>query len=376
MSAVAPSQIELTDPRPYARGEETPLVALAAASLAGAPGARRSLVALARRHLAARDDDAMHAAFAAAPGYGVRLRLREALKEAIEEPDADSEDANGLMVRAFAIPVLFVTGGRPGAVISGVVPDVAEVSALLKQHKALGQTENFGLAPALATAETLEGIRPSTLYRWTRSVTDGTAAAAREVAGTDIVVDAAEEQVHLRFLIGAGICPAQGLSVAESAARIDAWGMPVTRALAAQLGLEGLSLLPLPRPPKSLMLAAQAGCTMWQEARFTLLASSVLRKMRGAVGEPVAVIATHEGGELRISFSSPFDESVRHGFRWPLSQFDDLGAVVGTVLSLLHDCRVHDIRVVPGLQPDRDAATGEHLLLSVHDLGPSGATWR
>ena len=41
------------------------------------------------------------------------------------------------------------------------------------------------------------------------------------------------------------------------------------------------------------------------------------------------------------------------------------------MLSLLRDCRILDVRVVPGLQPDRDTA-GTPRSLSVHDLGPSG----
>ena len=290
------------------------------------------------------------------------------MKAAIDDPAP--EDSGGVLTRVFAIPVVFVAGGRPGVGVPGLVPDVAAISALLRQHGALGQTENFELAATLVTADALEALRPSVLYRWTRSIGEPEAS-TRAFEGVDIVVDAVEEQAHLRFLVGAGIASAQGLSFVESASRIGAWGMPVTRALAAQLGQDGLSLLPLPRPPKSLAVAAPAGRFALEETRLHLFVSSVLRKLRASVGEPVAVLSVHAGGEVRIGLSSPFDATVLHGFRWHLGAFDDLGEVAHSILSLLRDCRILDVRVVPGLQPDRDAA-GAPRFLSIHDLGPSG----
>lgn len=170
--------------------------------------------------------------------------------------------------------------------------------------------------------------------------------------------------------MGAGVAPAQGLSFVESGSRIGAWGLAVTRALAAQLGQQGLTLLPLPRPPKSLLVAAAAGRFALQETRLSLFASSVLRQLRASVGEPVAVLSVHAGCDVRVSLSSPFDASVLHGLRWPLGVFDDLTEVAHSILSLLADCRVLDVRVVPGLQPDRDAA-GALRFLSIHELGPS-----
>jgi hypothetical protein len=74
---------------------------------------------------------------------------------------------------------------------------------------------------------------------------------------------------------------------------------------------------------------------------------------------------------LRLGLSTPFDAQVREGFRWQLGPFDDLREVAASMLSLLSDTRIRDVRVVPGLQPDRDT-TGTPQALSVHDLGPSG----
>jgi hypothetical protein len=326
------------------------------------------LTARLRELAAAGDDEAIAAALAAAPNERVRRILLEAVKAAIDDP-APAE-ADGLIARVFAIPVVFVAGGRLGAVLPGLVPNVAAIGTLLRAHGALGQTENFGLAATLVTAAALEALEPSVLYRWTRNI-GAPDAGARALQGTDIIVDAVEEEAHLRFLVGAGVAPAQGLSFVESGSRIGAWGMSVARELAAQLGQEGLSLLPLPRPPKSLAVAAPAGRFALQETRLNLFVSSVLRRLRASVGEPVAVLSVHAGGEVRIGLSSPFDATVLHGFRWHLGAFDDLGEVADSILSLLRDCRILDVRVVPGLQPDRDAA-GAPRFLSIHDLGPAG----
>jgi hypothetical protein len=238
VTEAAETQIELVDPRAYGHGADDALVALASASVPGERSARATLIAAMRAHLLERDDVAIAASFSSAPGQGVRLRLLEALKAAIDDPD--SHETDGLLTRVFAIPVLLVTGGKPGAVVPSVVPDAAAVTAILRQHGALGHTENFGLSATLATAETLESLRPSLLYRWTRSI-GPEGAANRELIGTDILVESADECVHLRFLVGASVAPAQGLSFVESASRVGGWGMPVTRELASQFERDGLA---------------------------------------------------------------------------------------------------------------------------------------
>ncbi len=346
MTEAADAQIELIDPRTYGSGDD-PLAQLAAASAAAERGARGALVAALRRRLSEGDDDAIAAALSAAPREKVRLGLLQALTASIDELDAS--ETEGLLTRVFAIPIVFVTAGAPGTVLPGNLPDAGAVAATLREHGALGKAENFGLSATLVTTETLQSVGPSTLFRWTRTIGEH-APAPRDLPGTDITVASSAEHVHLRFLAGAGIVPAHGLSFVESASRISAWGMPVTRALAAQLGREGLSLLPLPRPPKSLAAAVPAGSFACEETRLQLFVTSVLRRLRGSTGDPTAVISAHRGGELQLCFTSPFNDQLREAFRWRLGPFDALGEVVASILSLLRDCRVLDVQVIPGLQ--------------------------
>jgi hypothetical protein len=359
----AQEQVEWPDPRTYGSGRDDPLVALAAAGQIE----RGRLTALLRELATADNDAAIAAALAAAPNQRVRRWLLETLKNAIDDPAPEAPE--GLRARLFAIPIVFVAGGLLGAVIPGHIPDPAAIGTLLRAHGALGQTENFGLAAALVSADALNAVPPSVLLQWTRSV-DGLQAEGRALPGSELRVEAVEEHAHLRFLVGAGVAPAQAVSFVESASRIGAWGMPVTRALAQQLAQEGLSLLPLPRPPKSLVTAAASGHFALEETRLNLFMSRVLRQLRASAGEPVAVLSVHAGAEVRVGLSSVFDTTVLHGFRWRLGDFDDLDEVVHVLLALLRDCRIRDVRIVPGLQPACDAQGAVHFL-SIHDLGPS-----
>src|SRR5207248_11043616 len=65
------------------------------------------------------------------------------------------------------------------------------------------------------------------------------------------------------------------------------------------------------------------------------------------------------GGELRLSLSSLFDSSEAERFRCPLHRADQPDDVVDMLIALLHDCRVSDVRMLPGVHPDRDPARSE-----------------
>ena len=180
-------------------------------------------------------------------------------------------------------------------------------------------------------------------------------AAPCEMPPREIVVEPGREQVHLRFLVGAGITPLAAPSFLDAAADIGAWGMPLTRVLARQLAQPALDLLPVPRPPISILKAAHAGRCAQLELASNLFVSNAVRRFRAIVGDPTVVMSTHrmEGGaaEIRISMSSVFDDTLLEGFRWPLHPLDDLERIVATLSELLHDCRVNDVRVVDVVLP-------------------------
>ncbi|MBC7780262.1 MAG: hypothetical protein H7125_09185, partial [Proteobacteria bacterium] len=94
-----------------------------------------------------------------------------------------------------------------------------------------------------------------------------------------------------------------------------------------------------------------------------------------------AIIAAHRldhpsssaRGEIRITFSSPFDATLCDAYRWPLEAGDDLRAISASISAFLRECRLDSVLVVPDTQPDRHPArTHESLLLTVADLAAIG----
>jgi hypothetical protein len=333
------SSLRLPDPRRYGEG--------------GHPFSRLSEIELQRALRAALDearDADIFTALAAAPTCAAYATLWRALCDAANQLGVESA-ADAIVARVFALPIVIITGSRRPAGLPGVVPDIAAIAALFEQHGALGPVRNFGLGNALCSLDTIEGVRPSEVYAWTRD----TGAARRELAPSAIEIAQPGEEVHLRFLVGAGIAPAAAPTLVETASNIGVWGMPVTRALAAQFAQPDVEVLPLARPPVDLLRAGHAGRFAQLDAAFSLFTSNAVRRVRGATGDPLAVVAAHDDGDLRVNLASPFDASLSEGFRWPLHPLDDIAEITASIAGLLAACRVHDVRWVETVLPALNA---------------------
>ena len=303
------------------------------------------------KSLLERGDDAEIAlALRAATNHAAYAKLWQVVCDAANHGGSDAEPG-AVVARIFALPLVIITGSRRPASLPGVVPDIAAVTELFKQHGALGPTRNFGLGNALCSLETVESVGAGEIYAWTRAA----GAPRRELPPSAIQIAEAGEHVHLRYLVGAGIAPAAEPSFVETASNIGVWGIPLTRALAAQFARPNLEVLPLARPPLDLLRAGQAGRYAQLEAAFNLFASNAVRRLRGATGDPHAVISAHDDGDIRISLYSPFDESLREGFRWPLHPLDDLTGLLQSVAELLTACRVTHVQYSPTLLPALNA---------------------
>lgn len=343
----------LPDPRHYGSpGGDAQLAPLLARNEQGDARARAELLAWLRQCLEQGRDQDIFAALRQAPSHSAYRALWNLTCLAVDRCGSATEQ-QAVEARLFALPIVLIMATRKAVVISGILPEIDEIRTLLERHAAVGATRNFGLSSALCPLEALERLKPSDVYRWSTEW----AGAAREIVPLDIAAGAGREQVHLRFLVGAGIAPADAPSFLETAANIGAWGMPLTRALVRQLAQPGLDLLAVPRLPVSLLKAAHAGRCAQLEVAFNLFASNALRTFRSAVGDPVVILSAHRfeagGAEVRVSMSSPFDDTLLEGFRWPLHPFDDLDHIVAAVTDLLRDCRVTDLRVVSVVLPER-----------------------
>lgn len=332
----------LSDPRDTAVIANHPLLA------AAAQADDAVLQAALRQALAAGDDAGLRAALRAQPPACAQ-RVAAALAAAI---DAGGE---GIGLRFFAIPLVIVAGARSRSSVPGVLPEVGTICALLERHGAVGVTRNFGLGNALCSAEALDAVSPAALWR---AAADPSQRAPLDTLQPEaIAVAGGREQVHLRFITGAGITPQHLPSFLESASNIGTWGMPLTKELARQLAQPGLEILPMPRPPQPLLLAAQAGRRAQLEAALSLFLGNTLRRFRMAVGDPEAVLSAHRldggAGELRLSLSTPFDDSLFEGFAWPLQPQDEAAEVTRLFQSVLAECRVPSVTVLQQILPDR-----------------------
>lgn len=333
---------ELPDPRAGIADTGNRLIA------AALQPAEEALHAALRAVLAAGDDAVIRAALRSAPPAAAR-RAWQALATVCDD------GGTGIGLRLFAIPLIIVAGARAPLTLQGVIPDIDAVARLLEQHGAVGATRNFGLGNALCGAAALEALSPVMLWRAGRSTAENLLTDA--LAPEAIAVGPGREQVHLRFLVGAGVTPGHLPSFLESASNISTWGMPLTQELARQLAQPGLEVLPMPRPPQPLVRAAYAGRRAQLEAALDLFLGNTVRRFRMSVGDPEAVLSAHRlaagAGELRLSLGSPFDESLFEGFCWPLHPLDDAGEIAELIAQALADCRIANVTTVAHVLPDR-----------------------
>ena len=383
--------IDIADPRTFSERAEpshAPLLELAEASLAATSAARadaidRTLTAALVERLESGDALLLAELIAAAPSVAIARQLWRRLIDAWGLASRGSA-ADGVAATLFVVPVVVIAASQSAVAtsafvpsVAGVLSDTARLAAILLEHRALAGNESFGLADALVAADAVDIPRWSELLAWQRLV-GRRETVERDLPPTPIAVQPGQQSVHLRFLIGTTLAaPEVDVLAATDGA---GWAMPLAKELARQLALPEVSVLALPRVPQSPPAALQQGRAAQREVGVQLFASNAIRRLRAAVGEPSAVISAHRsvaasgGGELRLSLSSPFDPRQAEGFRCPLFPTDPVGDVASMLIDLLRDCRVADVRVLPGVHPDRDPRTGMTLLFKSDALAATEQT--
>ena len=367
------------DPRRFAVAEFAPaavraLYALADASLAGETRQRSDAIdrelSAALADALANDGARLAAALSGAPSVAVARHLWRAL-DAVWREVPVAEGA-GIAVTVFALPLVIVAGVEGAGdevVLSGTLADTRKLTAILGEFGALAGNRTFTLADVLVGADAIDVARLPDIRAWMRlpdALAPGAALPVRTLGPTPVVAPAGREAVQLRFLVGTALAkPGADLLVD---AEVGRWGVPFARELARQLAAGGASVLALPRAPQRLLPAVSGGRAAQREVSAQVFCTNAIRKFRGTVGEPAAVISAHHaldapgGGELRLSLSSPFDPRGAEGFRCPLYPLDRVGDVVTMLVDLLRDCRVTDIRALSGVYADRAAGSGLPLL--------------
>lgn len=377
--------LNLPDPRP-SRAPLDPLppaivdaqASLAATSRSASDAADVRVDAALAAAMADTHSPALAALLAVAPSADIHRHLWRRLVALTAVP-MPGRDPGELAVTMFALPLIIVAAsersdGEP-VTLPGTLADPQALAAILRSHGALAGNQAFALADALVGAEALDAAALPQLYADARTALGH--APLRVGLVPRPLKAGSQESVHLRFLIGTALSApmARLLALREP----GAWAMPLAQALSRALAVPQATALVLPRAPLALADALVEGRRAQRDVSAQLFASNALRRLRAAFGEPTAIISAHlapdaqDGGELRLSLSSPFSPRDAEGFRCPLLPTERVDDVVAMLVDLLRDCRVNDVRAVAGIQPDRDAATGLTLMFKPETMPGAAA---
>jgi hypothetical protein len=225
----------------------------------------------------------------------------------------------------------------------------------------LGPARQFTLSPALCDRHALEAVSLSDLYHRTRFEVPGNH--PLEFPPAPLNVGTPSQTVSLRFLVGAALTSSNAPCFAETAGEVGRWGMALSREITAQLSLEGVTLLALPRAPLGLLQALGIGKFCREEIAFQLFAGEALRALNARVGEPRAVVWAWNDDRVSIQLQSPWEDRERFVHDWYLHPVDDFEAVKESISGFLQQCRVDSIEVhrqlhcsplpVPGKKPEQ-----------------------
>jgi hypothetical protein len=344
---------------------------LGAATGREAAAADAQLHAVMLRALAEGDLAAVEGALGAAPSPVAYRHLLRALDAAWLDPALDRDEA--LVLHGFAIPLVIVAAADTGLELPAILEDGADaLAAVVREHRGLAGNDNFALANVLAGAHAVGVGALRRWLEWRRAI--GGAAPLRDVQPAAIRIAPGQEGAHLRFLVGVARAARGAPLLAREPGK--GWASGFARELIGQMAAPGLQILPLAQAPADPLLAAQRGASAHREVALQLFAASAIRALRASFGEPSAVISAHVAdgsGELRLSLSSVFGERDAEGFRCPLFPSDRVDDVLSLIVDLLRDCRISDIRIVRGIQPDRASDTGLPLLFRADAIGPGDA---
>ncbi len=355
--------------------------ALRAAITQEAEAFDRELRVVLRAHLQG-DGATLASLLAEAPSVDIARHLWRALDAAWRE--ATRTEGAALEVTVFALPLVIVVaraGAGDDGMLPGTIADAAKLTAILREHSVMSGNATLSLSNALVAADAIDVPRLPEILAWSRlpdSLAAGAMVPQPALPPAPMAFHAAREAVYLRFLPGVALASAGADLTADT--RVGPWGAPFTRELVAQLTVPDVSVLALPRAAQRLLPAVREGRAAQREVAAQIFASNAIRKFRGSVGEPTAVISAHRapeapgGGELRLSLSSPFEPKDAEGFRCPLYPLDRAEDVAAMLVALLRDCRVTDIRMLSGVYADRAEGSAMPLLFKPESI-PEAATF-
>jgi hypothetical protein len=277
--------------------------------------------------------------------------LWQSLRRAVEQ-------APGRHAQIFAMPLVLVAGSRQRTSLPDHIADVDGLNALLRQHGVFAAGANVFLSGKLLHPDSVLGISPAQLYRYTRQLADAARGLPLDLPGS--AVELLEEGVFLRYLLGVAIQQPEAEPVVSYRVEVGSWGRPLLDFLASQLHTPGVTLFPLARSPAPLMQAIVAGQQARLDVALQVFASSALRDLRSRGKQARAQMASHENNEIHFSLSSVDDDEQQHAsFVWPLSPLDSVPRIEQEFCQLMRECQVDECIIVPEIV----AAAGKNCAL-------------
>ncbi|WP_432720043.1 hypothetical protein R0381_003484 [Jeongeupia wiesaeckerbachi] len=341
----------LPDPRLYPRvNAKNPVIRslmafLTANEPADAQQKRQALDEVVRELLLTGDHYGLNGALTQAPTQDAYKVLWKTLRDAVEQPLGNTAHA-----LPFALPIVFVAGNKGETELPGEV-DAQAIVSLLRAHNVIAADADVWLGNALVGADQLATINPTQLSRWQTQIV---AAEPLPAEFTPAPIKFKDEGVFIRYLVGVALQPAGAEPVIRLGGAVGSWGMPLAQLLSDGFKKPGLTLFPIPRVPQSWLAAQESGRVTVLETRLQVAASNAIRSIRGKGRTPVITLAAHEGGEIRITFSSREDAERWEGYVWPLAPLDSAEQVHAFVDDLMRECQVDDVVVIETIQPDLD----------------------
>lgn len=295
------------------------------------------------------DHQGIAQALADAPAQAARTALWDTLIAHIEAPP----------LHLFVLPLILVAGSRDRCELPGHIPDMRALRACLAAHGVIaGEDEpNVWVSEQLVDFATLTAISPVSWFHARQGLLDLPVGLPLTLPlplpGTPIVIEGGEK-VELRFLVGAArSTPAQQpiAMVGEQGGGLAQWGLAVTKHLQQQWQRTGLTLFVMPRPITGVLSGPAAARFTCLDVGFQLFASTTLRKIREAVGDPAMVISSHDNHEIHLVIASRLDPSLLGTFVWRLLPDDDVAQIVDTVRTFAHACQMTDITLIEQVLP-------------------------
>ena len=209
------------------------------------------------------------------------------------------------------------------ATLPCVLDDAAALADILREHGALAGNQSFALANALVAAGAIDLARLPDLLAWRHCPSRRDAPRALEPA-PHRRWPADRRPCICASCVGSALA-APGADLLRRHGRRQVGNARSRRRWAGSSAAPGISVLALPRAPQSLLQAVRQGRAAQREVGAQLFASQRHpQAARGGGrtdgGDQRASLRRRavNGGEVRLSLSSPFDPREAEGFRCPL----------------------------------------------------------